>query len=87
VRPASKQPIRQRSDNGELLTQIQGTSDLGHRRGRVLGWLAVTAGVLSVPAVVVLALTGHSEQATAVGIIGDAMATVGGIQVTVNIRR
>ncbi|MGW1847147.1 hypothetical protein [Streptomyces sp. NPDC001966] len=38
-------------------------------------------------AVVVLALTGHLAAAPAVAVLGGGMSAVGGIQVTVSIRR
>lgn len=70
------------------MTQTEGTPSHGHHRGRVVGvWLTAVAGIVSIPAVVVLALTGHTEQAAAVGVIGGAMCAAGGIQVTVHIRR
>ncbi|MDT9692745.1 hypothetical protein Q5762_31355 [Streptomyces sp. P9(2023)] len=47
----------------------------------------MATGVVSVIAVVVLGLTGHSEAATAAGVIGGAAFAFGGITVTVNIRR
>ncbi|WP_432106286.1 hypothetical protein [Streptomyces sp. bgisy091] len=55
----------------------------GDRRGR--GRLEAVTGLASVIGAVVLALTGHAEAATAVGIAGGAV--VGGIHVTVNINR
>ncbi|WP_329468738.1 hypothetical protein [Streptomyces sp. NBC_01431] len=42
---------------------------------------------VSVPAITVLTLTGHADQATAIGTIGGAAAAVGGIQISVNVRR
>lgn len=69
------------------MTQAEGTPPVGHRPGRVLGWLTASIAAVSVPAVAVLALTGHPDQATAVGVIGGAVATAGGIQITVHIRR
>jgi hypothetical protein len=54
---------------------------------RLLGWLSAVTGLVSVIAVVILALTGHGEAALAVGVIGGAAGAAGGIQVTVNIRR
>ncbi|MCZ4102100.1 hypothetical protein C8250_042055 [Streptomyces sp. So13.3] len=54
---------------------------------RLLSWLTTLTGLLSVIAVVILTLTDHGEAAVAVGVIGGAMGTAGGIQVTVNIRR
>ncbi|MET9646262.1 hypothetical protein [Streptomyces syringium] len=52
---------------------------------RPLAWVTTVAGLLSIVAVIVLALTGYTAAATAVGLIGGALA--GGIQVTVQIRR
>ncbi|MEU6688107.1 hypothetical protein [Streptomyces sp. NPDC046832] len=53
---------------------------------RLLAWLTAVTGLVSVIAVVILALTGHSEAALAVGVIGGAAGAAGGIRVTVNIR-
>jgi hypothetical protein len=53
----------------------------------VLGWVTTLTGLVSIVAVVVLALTGHTKEATAVGVIGGAVCAAGGIRVTVVIRR
>ncbi|AXK36499.1 hypothetical protein DVA86_31915 [Streptomyces armeniacus] len=52
-----------------------------------LGWLTTMTGLVSIVAVVVLALTGHTEAAAAVAVIGGAVSAAGGVQVTVNIRQ
>lgn len=52
------------------------------RQGRHSQKLASLTVLLSVVAVVVLALTDHSEAATAVGTTGGALAAFGGIQTT-----
>ncbi|MET7786717.1 hypothetical protein ABZS93_08805 [Streptomyces sp900116325] len=54
---------------------------------QLLGWLTALTGLTSIIAVVVLVLTGHSAAGTAVAVIGGGVSAVGGIRVTVNIRR
>ncbi|MFC8495889.1 hypothetical protein ACFUJU_34855 [Streptomyces sp. NPDC057235] len=49
--------------------------------------LSVAVGTASMLAVIGLGLTGHSEAATAAGVIGGAAFATGGISVTVNVRR
>ena len=71
----------------EALTPLDRTpSDTPHNV-RLLGWLTTVTGLVSIVAVVVLALSGEPQAAAAVGIIGGAVSAAGGIQVTVNIRR
>ncbi|WP_189554954.1 hypothetical protein [Streptomyces lavendofoliae] len=54
---------------------------------RLLAWSALVMGMAAITAVVILGLTGHPEAAAAAGAIGAAAVAVGGITVTVNIRR
>ncbi|MEU6965037.1 hypothetical protein [Streptomyces chrestomyceticus] len=42
---------------------------------------------MSVVAVVVLALTGHTQEAATVGVIGGALSAAGGIRISIHIRR
>lgn len=69
------------------MTSLDGTPSKVRTDVRLLGWLTTVTGLVSVVAVVVLALIGHGEAAAAVGVIGGAVSAAGGIQVTVNIRR
>ncbi|MCM2393913.1 hypothetical protein [Streptomyces albipurpureus] len=69
------------------MTTTDGTPTPARHMSRTLGALTVAAGVLAITAVVALAWTGHDRAATAVGAIGAAVCTAGGIRVTVNIRR
>ncbi|MEU3356122.1 hypothetical protein [Streptomyces sp. NPDC037389] len=50
-------------------------------------WATAATALGTIVAVVVLALTGHPEVATAAAGVGGAVSTAGGIRVTVNIRR
>ncbi|MEU7206098.1 hypothetical protein [Streptomyces sp. NPDC045470] len=69
------------------MTQTEGTPSLGHRPRRALGWLTTITVLVSVVAVVVLALTGHTQEAATVGVIGGALSAAGGIRISIHIRR
>jgi hypothetical protein len=71
---------------GEPTTQAEGTPGVRHRRGGLLGWLTAAIVAVPIPTVAILALTGYPEQATAIGALGGALATAGGMQITVNVR-
>ncbi|MFF3460468.1 hypothetical protein ACFYXH_40560 [Streptomyces sp. NPDC002730] len=66
------------------MTLTDRTSNEPSRDARLLAWLAALTGLLSVVAVVFLALTGHTKEAA---IVGGAVCAAGGIRVTVVIRR
>ncbi|GGP95699.1 hypothetical protein [Streptomyces melanogenes] len=68
------------------MTRTEGTPETGQRPGRALRWLTAGVAAATIPAITVLALTGHPEQATAIGAIGGA-AAMGGVQISVNIHR
>ncbi|WP_432040443.1 hypothetical protein [Streptomyces cucumeris] len=53
----------------------------------LLSWLTPLTTLMCVVAVVILGLTGHTEAAVAVGVIGGGLGAATGIQITVNIRR
>lgn len=77
LKPLKLDPVRQARGRGQAVAI---TPDQIRRMNTAIA-------AVSVPAVAVLALTGHPDQATAVGVVGGAVATAGGIQITVNIRR
>lgn len=62
------------------------TADSSFKNSHMIAWTSAATGLGAVIAVVVLGLTGHTEAATAAGVIGGG-ALAGGVSVTVNIRR
>ncbi|GAA3122731.1 hypothetical protein [Streptomyces goshikiensis] len=56
-------------------------------KAHLLGWLTAVTGLIAVIAVVVLAVMGQGEAATAVGAVAAAALSVGGVHITVQIRR
>lgn len=69
------------------VTSIDRTSNNAKISTQVLGWITAITVLLSVVAVFILAMAGHSAAAVAVGLIGGSASAAGGIQVTVHIRR
>lgn len=65
------------------MTTIDRTPNDLPRHPGLLAWVTTLTALVSIVAVVVLALTGNTEAATAVGTIGGAVAALGG---SVNLR-
>ncbi|MGW7005851.1 hypothetical protein ACWGCW_24340 [Streptomyces sp. NPDC054933] len=53
----------------------------------MLGWLSVLTALVAAVGATILVLTGHTALAATVATIGLGAGAVGGIDVTVNIRR
>ncbi|MEU2834911.1 hypothetical protein ABZ667_40820 [Streptomyces lavendulae] len=56
-------------------------------KAHLLGWLTAVTGLIAVIAVVVFVALGQGEAATAVGAVAAATLGVGGVRITVQIRR
>ncbi|MET9607057.1 hypothetical protein ABZZ17_18555 [Streptomyces sp. NPDC006512] len=56
-------------------------------RASLLKWLTAVTALSAIVATVVLLVIGNAEAATSVAVIGAAALGVGGIQVTIQIRR
>ncbi|MGW2638078.1 hypothetical protein [Streptomyces sp. NPDC001348] len=67
------------------MTSTNHTPAPGAAGPHVLGWISAVTGLLTVVAVIVLAVTGHAGAAAAVAVAGGAVT--GGGRVTVTIRR
>lgn len=64
-----------------------GISDKARGGSRALAWFTACVGLLALVVAAVLAVGGHGEAAVAVGAVGVAVASGGGLRVTVNVRR
>ncbi|MER6481588.1 hypothetical protein [Streptomyces filamentosus] len=69
------------------MTHTERTAHASLKSHGRLTWAFLGAGLVSLAAVVSLGFAGHSEAATAAGLIGAAAWTAGGVSVTVNVRR
>lgn len=69
------------------MTTIDRTSNDLPRHPNLLAWVTTLTALVSIVAVVVLALTHNTEAATAVGTIGGAVTALGGSWVNLRTRR
>ncbi|MGW4840083.1 hypothetical protein [Streptomyces globisporus] len=67
------------------MTPLDRTTGTGPSEARLLAWLTVTTALVSVVAAFILALTGHSDVAKAVAVVGGTVCAAGSIRVIIQI--